>query len=154
MPPMAAYMLCQELNDAGYKTKALGIYGWMATGVFTSIPSARTVNNVPTPVNNVITTYAARTGLSGSTNNFYTTRPMAPGSLIAGMAPSSVGAGDFSDPYANECETVAVLTDGSFGCLHSIPGNGGGPPEVVCGPNARQSVNFTLPTAADGYNFQ
>ena len=69
------------------------------------------------------------------------------------LAPSSVGAGG-NDPYANECGTVAVLTDGSFGCLHSIPGNGGGPPEVVCGPNARQSVNFTLPTAADGYNFQ
>jgi hypothetical protein len=68
------------------------------------------------------------------------------------MAPSGVGTGNFSDPFANECGTVAVLTDGSFGYLHVIPGNGGSPTEVACGPNAGKSVTYTLPASAYGYN--
>lgn len=114
-------------------------------GVTISRPSVLTVSSVPGAVNNVVTRYAEQTGLGGSGNDFYTTWTVAPGSLLAGLTPSSVGAGNFSDPYANECGTVAVLTDNSIGYLHVIPGNGGSPTEVACGSGAGQSVTYTLP---------
>lgn len=140
-----------QLSDAAsYQLRATNLYG---AAYSTARPL--TVNNVPASVNNVITSYAAQTGLGGTTNDFYTTWTVAPGSLIAGMMPSSIGAGNFSDPLANECGTVAVLTDNSFGYIHSVPGNGGGPTEVTCGTaagGAGQSVTYTLAASANGYN--
>ena len=121
-------------------------------GSATSTPRPLTVNSAPAPVNNIVTAYAAQTGLGGSSNNFYTTWTVAQGSLIAGMSPSSTGSGDFSDPYANECGTVTALTDGSIGFFQNIPGNGGSPTQVACGPNAGQFVAYTLPAPAYGYN--
>jgi hypothetical protein len=122
-------------------------------GVAASSPSSLTVNSLPAPVNNVIFAYAAQTGLGGITNNFYTTWTLAPGSLIAGMAPSSVGTGDFSDPYANERGTVAVLTDGSIGYFYNLPGDGGNTTEVACGiDGAGQSVTYMMPPSTYGYN--
>jgi hypothetical protein len=121
-------------------------------GTAASTPRPLTVNGVPAPVNNIVTAYAAQTGLGGSNNDFFTTWTVAPGSLIAGLVPSSVGTGDFSDPFANECGTVGVLTDGSFGHLHTVVGDGGSPTEVACGPGAGQSVTYTLPASTYGYN--
>ncbi len=140
-----------QLSDsASYQMLASNAYG-----LAVSSPRPLTVNSVPSPVNNVVTAYAAQTGLGGSANDFYTTWTLASGSLIAGLTPSSVGSGNFSDPFANECGTVAVLTDGSFGYLHSIPGNGGSPMEVACGTvagGAGQSVTYTLPASMYAYN--
>jgi hypothetical protein len=139
-----------QLSDtASYQLRATNAFG-----VAYSTPRPLTVNSMPGAVNNIITSYAAQTGLGGSTNDFYPNWTVVPGSLIAGMAPNSVGSGNFKDPYANECGTVAVLTDGSFGFLHSVPGDGGSPTEVACGTvtgGAGQSVTYTLSGSATGY---
>jgi hypothetical protein len=138
----------QLTNTASYQLQASN-----ANGVTYSTARSLTVNPVPAPVNNVITSYAAQTGMGGSTNNFYTTWTVAPGSLIAGQAPSSVGPGDFSEPIYNQCGTVAVLTDGSFGFLRNLPGNGDSPTEVACGTSgAGQWITYTLTGSATGYN--
>jgi hypothetical protein len=138
----------QLTNTASYCLWATNNYG-----AALSSPSPLTVNSLPAPVNNLITAYAAQTGLGGVTNDFYTTWTVAAGSLIAGMAPSSVGPGDFSDPFANECGTVAVLTDGSIGYFHNLPGDGGSPTAVAGGTNgAGQTVTYVLPAWIYGYN--
>ncbi|MEY4918607.1 MAG: hypothetical protein RL616_2520, partial [Verrucomicrobiota bacterium] len=96
-----------------------------------------------------------QTGFGGSANDFYTTWSVAPGSLISGMLPSSVGSGDFSEPAYHQCGTVVVLTDGSFGYLRNLPGNGDSLTEVACGTvagGAGQSVTYTLTGSATGYS--
>ncbi len=136
----------QLTDSATYQVQASN-----ATGVFFGSTSSLAVSSRPLPVNNVITAYAAQTGLG---YGFYLTPSwtVAPGSLIAGMAPGTNGPGDFSDPYANECGTVAALTDGSTGYFQELPGNGGSPTEVACGPNAGQFVIYPLRASAYGYN--
>ncbi|MBN2161836.1 MAG: hypothetical protein JXR25_06445 [Pontiellaceae bacterium] len=137
-----------QLSDsAGYRVRAGNDYGEVY-----STARSLVVNSAPAPVDNIVTRYAAQTGLGGSDNDFYTTWTVASGSLIAGMEPDSVGAGDFNDPNAQQCGTVAVLTDDRFGYLHSIPGDGSSPTEVTCGTGAGQSVTYALPTATYAYN--
>jgi len=140
-----------QLSDtASYQLRATNGHG-----VAVSSRSSLAVSSVPVPVNNVITACAAQTGFGGSANDFYTTWTVAPGSLIAGMSPSSVGAGDFSEPAYHQCGTVTVLTDNSFGFLRNLPGNGDSPTEVACGTvagGAGQSVTYTLAVSANGYN--
>jgi hypothetical protein len=142
----------QLTDTASYRLQASNAYG-----VAVSSLSSLTVSSVPAAVNNVITSMAAQTGFGGSANDFYTTWTVAPGSLIVGQSPSSVGGGNFSDPYnnLNLCGTVAVLTDGSFGFLRNLPGIGDSPTEVACGTvagGAGQSVTYTLAGSASGYN--
>lgn len=136
-----------QLGDtASYQLLASNVYG-----AAISSPRPLTVNSVPTPVNNIVTAYAAQTGL-GVGSDFYTTWTPAPGNLIAGMAPSSVGSGDFSEPVFDQCGTVAVMTDGNIGFFRKLPGNGDSPTEVACGSGAGQSVTYTLTATTNGYN--
>ncbi len=136
----------QLTDTASYQLRATNAFG-----VAVSSASSLTVNTMPAPVNNVITAYAAQIGLGSAFTNFNTTWTIAPGSLIAGQAPSSIGAGNFSLYGAG---TVATLTDGSFGWLNYWPNIGGSPAEVTCGTvagGAGQSVTYTLTGSATGY---
>ncbi|MEY4916359.1 MAG: hypothetical protein RL616_272, partial [Verrucomicrobiota bacterium] len=76
----------QVSDAASYQLRVTNVFG-----VAYSTPRPLNVNAVPLPVNNIITAYAAQTGFGGSANDFYTTWSVAPGSLISGMLPSSVG---------------------------------------------------------------
>ncbi|MDB6018458.1 MAG: Immunoglobulin subtype [Pedosphaera sp.] len=139
----------QLTNTASYR-----LYASNGLGSAASAAGSLTVNPVPAAVNNVITAYAAQTGF-GSTStvtNFVPTWAIAPGSLIAGQFPSSIGSGNFSQFGAG---AIAVLTDGNFGWLNYWPGVGGSPTEVTCGTvagGAGQSVTYTLTGSASGYN--
>jgi hypothetical protein len=116
-----------------------------ASGVAVSTPGSLNVNNLPSPVNNVITSMAAQLGIVG-TPYFVPTWTVASGSLIAGQLPSSTGGGNFS-------YDLGLLTDGSYGVLNSQPVVGGASPtEVTCGGSAGQSVAYLLTGSAAGYN--
>jgi hypothetical protein len=137
----------QLTNTASYRLQASN-----AVGAATSVPSSLTVSSAPAAVNNVIIAYAAQTGYGSTATNFVPTWTVAPGSLIAGQSPSSIGGGNFSLYNAG---VVAVLTDGTFGWLNYWPGVGGSPTEVTCGTvagGAGQSVTYTLTGSAAGYN--
>jgi len=130
-----------QLGDTGYyRLQALNPFG---ASVSTAVPL--TVTNVPAAVANVITCHAAQTGLGSASGNFSPTWTVAPGSLIAGKTPSTVGSGNFE-------QSIAVLTDGVFGRLTY----GTGAPtvtQVTCGNayGAGQSITYTLGASANGY---
>ena len=137
----------QLTNTASYRLQASN-----ANGVAYSTPSPLTVSSVPGAVGNVVTSYAAQTGLGSVVTNFSTTWTVTPGSLVAGQAPSSVGSGNFSQYGAG---VVGVLTDGTFGWLNYWPNVGSSPAVVTCGTvagGAGQSVTYTLTGSASGYN--
>jgi alpha-L-rhamnosidase len=140
----------QLTNTASYRLQASNV-----TGVASSTASSLTVNPVPGPVNNIITAFAAQTGLGSTATNFVPTWTVAPGSLITGQAPSSVGNGNFSDPYDNIAGTVAVLTDGTYGWLNYWPNVGSSTSEVTCGTvagGAGESVTYTLLGSVSGFS--
>ena len=143
----------QLTNSAAYQLRASNLYG-----VAVSAPSSLAVYAVPAPVNNVVASYASQTGWGSVATNFVPTWTVASGSLIGGKAPSSVGSGNFSDPSGNGeggAGVVAVLTDGTFGWLNYWPNIGNSRTEVTCGTaasGAGQSVTYTLPGSATGYN--
>ena len=137
----------QLTNTASYQLRASNIYG-----VAVSTPGLLTVSSFPAAVTNVITSFAAQTGLGSILTNFIPTWTVVPGSLIAGQSPSSVGSGSFS---LNGAGTVAVLTDGSFGWLNYWPAVGSSTTEVTCGDvvgGAGQSITYTLNGSVTGYN--
>ncbi len=136
----------QLTDTANYQLRATNAFGM----AFSSV-SALTVSSVPVAENNIITSYAAQTGLGSAATNFVPTWSIAPGSLIAGQSPSSVGSGSFSLYLAG---VVATLTDGSFGWLNYWPNTGSSPSEVTCGTavgGAGQSVTYTLTGSVSGY---
>ena len=129
----------QLIDAASYRLQASN-----SLGIAVSAASQLMVTNVPVAVNNVIIAYAAQTGLGSALTNFAPTWTVAPGSLIAGQTPNSVGSGSFS-------QNVAVLTDGAFGWLNYWPNVGSSPTEVTCGTSAGQSATYTLGSSASGY---
>ena len=137
-----------QLTDAaGYQLRATNAFGTAVSSV-----SSLAVSVVPAAVNNVITSYAAQTGLGSVATNFSPTWNVAPGSLIAGQSPSSVGGGSFNLYFAG---VVTALTDGSFGWLNYWPNVGSSPAEVTCGTaagGAGQSVTYTLGGSVNGYS--
>jgi hypothetical protein len=136
----------QLTDTASYQLRATNAFG-----IAVSSASSLTVSSVPAAVNNVVTSYAAQTGLGSTVTNFSTTWTLAPGSLIAGQSPSSIGSGNFSQYGAG---VAGVLTDGSFGWLNYWPNIGSSPSEVTCGTaggGAGQSVTYTLTGSAGGY---
>jgi hypothetical protein len=136
----------QLTDTASYQLQASNVLG-----IADSTPSSLTVSSVPGAVNNVITSMAAQTGLGGAPS-YVPTWTVVPGSLIFGQPPNSVGSGDFSLAGA---VSVSVLTDGTFGALDSVPGNGSSPDEVTGGTaasGAGQSVIYLLPGSGSGYN--
>ena len=136
----------QLTNAASYRLIASNSFG-----VAVSSASTLAVNPAPPAVNNVVTAYAAQTGLGNAVTNFLPTWSVAPGSLIAGQSPNSVGGGSFSLYFAG---AVATLTDGTFGWLNYWPNTGSSPTEVTCGTvagGAAQSVTYALSGSASGY---
>ncbi len=145
--PILTLANLQLTNTASYRLQASN-----AVGTAASAPSSLTVSSVSAAVNNVITACAAQTGYGSTATNFVPTWTVAPGSLIAGQSPSSVGGGNFSLYHAGG---VAVLTDGTFGWLNYWPNVGSSPTEVTGGTaagGAGQSVTYTLTGSASGYN--
>ena len=133
-------------NTASYRLQASN-----ANGVAVSSASSLTVSSLSAALNNVITSYAAQTGLGSAVTNFVPTWSVTPGSLIAGQSPSGVGGGSFSLYFAG---VVAALTDGSFGSLNYWPNVGSSPTEVTCGTvagGAGQSVTYTMSGSTNGY---
>lgn len=134
-----------QTNDAGsYRLRATD-----SQGVTFSAARPLTVNPAPVPEAGIIAAFASQTGLGASGTNFFPTWSVTPGSLIAGQAPSGVGTGNFSQWG---CGPVAVLTDNSIGQFNYIPNVGGSATEVTCGTSGGQSVTYTLPGAANGYD--
>jgi hypothetical protein len=137
----------QLVSSASYQLQASNAYGTTL-----STPAPLTVNSVPAPVNNIVTAYAAQTGLGAALTNFTPTWTVPAGSLIAGQSPSSVGGGNFSDPNGDHAGVIGVLTDGSVGWINYWPGIGASPAEVACGSGAGQSVTYTLTGSTYGYD--
>jgi hypothetical protein len=136
----------QLTDTASYQLQATNAFG-----IAVSSASSLTVSSVPVAVNNVVTAYAAQTGLGSVVTNFVPSWTVAPGSLIAGQSPSGVGGGSFSLYGAG---VVSSLTDGSVGWLNFWPNTGSSPTEVTCGTvagGAGQSVTYTLTGSAGGY---
>jgi hypothetical protein len=136
----------QLADTASYQLRATNAFGTAMSSA-----SSLTVSSVPAAVNNVVTSYAAQTGLGSAATNFVPTWNVATGSLIAGQPPSSVGGGSFSLYFAG---VVATLTDGTVGWLNYWPNVGSSPTEVTCGTvagGAGQSVTYTLTGSASGY---
>ena len=127
----------QVSDTASYRLQASNMWG-----VAESAASPLVVSNLPMAVTNVIAALAAQTGLGSASPTFTPTWTVAPGSLLIGQSPSSVGSGSFG-------QNVAMLTDGSLGTL---PNGGGSTTEVNCGPSAGQSVTYSLGNAVGGYN--
>ena len=129
-----------QLGDTGsYRLQASNSAGISVTSV-----SSLTVSNVPAAVANVITGYAAQTGLGAAIPNFSPTWDVPPGSLISAQSPASVGTGNFT-------QSTAVLTNGSTG--RSTFGTGSATAtQVTCGSGAGQSVTYNLGASTGGYN--
>ena len=148
--PVLTLSNLQLSNAASYQLQASN-----AAGTAVSAPSSLTVSPAPTAANNIITAYAAQTGLGSALTNFFPTWSVEPGSLIGGKSPSSVGGGNFSDPNNNGAGVVSVLTDGSPGWFTYWPNVGNNRSEVTCGTvagGAGQSVTYTLAGSGTGYN--
>ena len=110
-------------------------------GTATSTPNTFTVNAAPTPVNGMLVATANQLS-AGDT--FTPTWIVAPGSLLAGIAPSSVGTGSFT---AEGGGGTVVLTDGKFGSV-----GGGNSSLATCGVGTGTTVTYTLAGAATGYD--
>jgi len=136
----------QLTNTGSYRLEAINATNSQGIAYSTTCPL--TVNSLPAAVTNVITAYAAQTGLGSARITFAPGWTVAPGSLIAHLSPSSVGSGSFS---LNGAGGVAVLTDGFAGSYNFIPNVGSSTTEVTCGSSAGQSVTYMLPASVNGY---
>jgi hypothetical protein len=140
--------LTSTATNGGYRLVASN-----ASGSASSRGCALTVIPVPAvDANNVLIDMATQTS---DAQTFGPTWTVAPGSLIAGAAPSNLGTGNFNDPDVNPSSFnlaggTPALTDGSFG---SIDNSGAHPSFATCGPNAGQFVTYTLDTTVftNGY---
>jgi len=141
----------QLTNTASYQ-----LWASNAFGVSVGNPSTLTVSSVPAAVNNIVTSFAAQTGL-GYGFVFAPTWSIAPGSLIYGQSPSTTN-GDFDlEPYwgdrnANSLTAGDGLTIASGGSTATTSTN-----YVTCGnggsPAAGSLVIYTLTnSSAGGYN--
>ena len=147
----------QLTNTAAYQLQATNAYG-----VALSEPASLTVSPVPSPVNNIITSYAAQTGAGPSDaigNPFPPTWTITTNnSLIAGHAPGSTS-GDFSEEIpgrsvnsltAGGNDAITVI-NGTYGYTTSTNyvtcGNGAG-----SGGNAGSIIVYTLTGATNGYD--
>jgi hypothetical protein len=139
-------------------------YTLVASNPFGSASSSAcvvNVNPVPTAVSNVLTAIATQTSDAQVFTPTWNTNALGL-SLLAGVAPTSVGPGDFtggtfSPAPPTACSDPSILTDGSFGTadfylttMHlcwTAMGTGTGPSSSIGG----QSVTYTLPPSANGY---
>jgi hypothetical protein len=145
----------QLTNTASYQLLASN-----ASGVFSSGTSSLTVSSTPSPVNNVIASYAAQTGL-GDGFTLTPTWTIAPGSVIYGQAPG-VTNGNFSE-FADGQNVNSLSAGGSLTIsqVNSFTnGDTTSPNYVTCGngtgpdgSNAGATIIYTLTnSSAVGYN--
>jgi hypothetical protein len=143
----------QLTNTASYQLQASNAYG-----VAVSAPGSLTVSSVPSPVNNVITAYAAQTGFgpTGVIGSFFTPTwtITTNNSLIAGQSPSSAS-GNFTEEIPGR--NVNSLTAGGSATITVINGTYGYTTStnyVTCGngSGAGASIIYTLSGSTNGYN--
>ena len=120
-----------------------------ANGVAVSSPGVLTVRSVPPPVNNVITAYADQTGLGEAFGDFTPTWTVSPGSLIAGLAPSSA-IGSFSQEWPGR-DPNSLTADSSL-TIGTTPNGSTSVNYVTCGIGGGSNIVYTLPASANGYN--
>ncbi|MDB6063808.1 MAG: Immunoglobulin I-set domain protein, partial [Pedosphaera sp.] len=134
----------QVTDTGGYSLVASNSLGSTTS---TEVPFI--VNPTPAATNNVILSFASQIGLGGNTR-FSPSWTLATNSLIRGLAPSTVGLGNFS---LDASGVVGVLTDGKYGTLYPA-GNGsldfvtGG---VITGPAGRYVI-YTLSGSPTGFD--
>ena len=138
----------QLTNTASYQLQASN-----ANGAVASTPASLTVNNVPAAVNNIVTEYAAQTGI-GSGTFVPTWAVTTNNSLIAGQPPSST-TGNFSLEAPGR--SVNSLTAGGNNGLWKIIGTSGATTStnyVTCGNSggAGSMIVYTLTGSASGYD--
>src|SRR5450756_1851932 len=125
-----------------------------AAGVTVSSTGSLTVSGAPVPVNNVITAYAAQTGLAYGIP-FTPTWNLATGSMIAGQSPSSTN-GDFNLETFGGGRSVNSLTAGGSLTI-SQPGGVTSTNYLTCGnggsPVAGSTLIYVLTnSSAGGYS--
>ncbi len=135
----------QTSDTASYQLKATN-----AQGSVTSAPASLTVSAVSAPVNNVITSMAAQTGLGGNTTFLPSWAPNPSDSLIGGLSPSSSG-GNFN-LNSNNRPLYSLTTPRSL----SISPTSGGDNSInylSCGngSGAGSSLVYTLPANSNGH---
>jgi len=126
-----------QISDSGaYSVVAANEFGSAA-----STPNSFTVNPAPAPANGILVAHAYQQsgGLA-----FTPTWAIAPGSLVAGLAPSSVGGGNFATEGGGG---LPVLTDGAFGSV-----GGGNATLATAGVGAGTSATYTLAGSTSGYD--
>ena len=138
----------QMTNSGLYTLKAVNETNGAAAPSFSTAASLAVSNDVPL-VGNIVTTESTQT--SGNPATFVPTWPVATNSLIAGMSPSSVGAGGFAQNYGGyaSAQGLPALTDGMLSPTGKADGL-----FATCGYDngAGEYVIYTLPATANGYN--
>ncbi len=125
------------LSDSG----SYSVLAANSLGTAPSTPNNFTVNSAPTPANGILVADANQTS-SGAA--FSPTWTIAPGSLLAGLAPSTVGGGNFATEGAGG---IVILTDGKFGSVGAVNST-----LASCGVNAGTNLTYTLAGSASGYD--
>ena len=120
----------------------------MRSGLVSTCACALIVDPVPAATNNIVAAFAYQTSDAATFTPTWDTSTLG-ASLIAGQYfPSGgVGTGNFASNAGDG--GLSVLTDGSFGVLTT---DGTHPAFATCGPSAGQSVTYTLPASALGYD--
>jgi hypothetical protein len=141
------------LTLTNLQTSSSGSYRLKATnsnGTVTSTASTLTVATAPAPVNNVIASMAAQTGLGGNTTFAPSWKLAADDSLIGGMVPSSA-AGNFS--LNGNGKTVSALTTPRTLAISPITGGENSFNYLSCGNGngAGSALVYTLPANANGH---
>ncbi len=144
----------QVTNSAYYSLEAVNATN---SGLVTySSPAQLLVSNAPAAEGGMITSFADQWGVGSispeneSTNFYSTWTPDINNDLIYESFPNATGNGNFGLAGCNG--DPSVLTDGAIGYFSYDSGSA---TEVSCGAanaNAGQSVTYTLPSAAYGYD--
>ena len=140
----------QLTNSGFYTLKAVNATNGATNPSYSTVASLAVVTNGVAPVRNIVTTESSQN--SGSSASFVPTWTVATNNLIAGMSPSSVGVGSFTQDYGPPYGSIAGLPALTDGALPPTGGNSG--QYATCGYDhgAGEYVIYTLPAATDGYN--
>jgi hypothetical protein len=140
--------LTDTATNGGYRLVA-------SNGAGSSSTRACALTVIPAPAANANNVFIDMATQTSDAQTFGPTWTVASGSLIAGLSPSDMGTGNFTDPDLNPISHnlaggVTALTDGTFG---SVDNTGPHMSFATCGGSAGQFVVYTLDTTVftNGY---